>query len=363
VDQGRLADLLGSVRARRDEIELLGRLPDDIAAGLKTLGIYRALVPASLGGGQWSPGDFLALIETIAAADGSVGWVASFAGAVVYLAGLPEHRFEQLYADGPDIAFAAGLFPPQRATREGDRLRISGRWQFASGCSGADWLGVGITVEESGAPAPKPRMLVFPRALAEQVPDWSVMGLAGTGSYDLILRDAMIDADWSFVRGGGTSRAEPIYHFPVLPFSALNHAIVAVGAAMAALDEAVGAPRPSPGDHAGRLAGATAGLWAARSFLYRQTEAVWRTVLKGGPVPIAEASALRLAANQAAGTAIAAARAAFDLVDPDAADVHRAVGRHLRDAYVVSQHAFLSPAMVENGGRVLLGMDPPPGYL
>ena len=354
------AGFLAGLRTRRTEIETLGRLPDDIAQGMKNIGLYRLLVPKTLRGDEIDPASFLRVVERISAADGSTGWVASFAGAAVYLAGLPPHRFEQIYADGPDIAFAAGLFPVQPVRRRNDRLILDGRWKFASGCAGADWLGAGISVEGEG-PAAKPRMIVFPRREAELVADWRVFGMAGTGSYDIPLENVAIEADWSFVRGAGTTRHEPIYRFPVIPFSALNHAIVAVGVALGALGEAGGAVTGEP--RTASIARATASLLAGRALIYRQTALVWDDVKLGRPVLPEGSSLLRIAAKGAAEAAVAACRAALEIANPDDQAARANLSRHLRDALVAGQHAFLSPAVYEQGGQVLLGRPVPPGFI
>lgn len=359
-DSEALEAFLATLCTRRDEIEALCRLPEDIAASMKDLGLYRALVPQALGGDERSPAAFLRLVERISTADGSAGWVASFAGAVVYLAGLPPHRFEQFYANGPDVAFAAGLFPVQPARRQGDRLVLNGRWKFASGCSGADWLGAGIIIDDEGQSA-KPRMIIFPRDKAELIEDWHVLGLAGTGSYDLVLKDVEIGADWSFLRGGGTTRTEPIYHFPVIPFSALNHAVVGVGVALGALKEAGAATSREP--RTASFTATVARLLSARALIYRQTEHVWGYVQRAGPVPVRDQGLLRIAAKLAAEAAVAACRAALDITDPDDAVARKNVSRHLRDALVVGQHAFLSPAVYEQAGQVLLGNPAPPGFV
>lgn len=354
------AGFLAGLRARRSEIETLGRLPDDIAQGLKDLGLYRLLVPKSLGGDEIGPVSFLRVVERISAADGSAGWVASFAGAAVYLAGLPPHRFEQIYSDGPDIAFAAGLFPVQPVLQRNDRLILNGRWKFASGCAGADWLGAGISVAGEGAAA-KPRMIVFPRREAELVADWRVFGMAGTGSYDIVLENVAFEADWSFVRGAGTTRNEPIYRFPVIPFSALNHAIVAVGVALGALGEAREAVTGEP--RAASLAKATASLLADRALIYRQTALVWDDVKLGRQVSAEASGLLRIAAKAAAEAAVAACREALEIADPDDRTTRADLSRHLRDALVAGQHAFLSPAVYEQGGQILLGRPAPPGFI
>ncbi|MEZ5735507.1 MAG: flavin-dependent monooxygenase [Novosphingobium sp.] len=349
------------VRKRREEIEALGQLPSDIVLSLKELGIYRSLVPKTLGGNEISPSEFLRLIERISAADGAVGWVSSFAGAVVYLAGLPQHRFEEFYVGGPDVAFAAGLYPVQPVRRKGDKLILNGRWKFASGCTGADWLGVGITVGEDNRSG-KPRVIIFPRERAELIDDWNVVGLAGTGSFDLVLENVEVEEDWSFVRGGKTTRKEPIYGFPIIAFSALNHAIVSIGVAMDALAEAKSFCRQNP--NTPQLARATARLSSARAFVFHQTDRVWEMVRRSMPVPSQEQVLLRLAGSFASEAATAACRTALYSVDQgDAPMAYRNIARHLRDALVVGQHAFLSPATYEQAGRFMIDDVVEPGFI
>ena len=103
-------EFLNEIRSRRGEIEKLRHVPPDIVRRLKSLGLYRAIVPRRFGGLQLPFARFLEVVEAFSAADGSVGWVASFAG-TTYLAALPIHHLESIYADGPDVAFAGGLYP------------------------------------------------------------------------------------------------------------------------------------------------------------------------------------------------------------------------------------------------------------
>ena len=98
------------------------------------------------------------MIERISEADGSAGWVASFGSAGVYLAALPPETLAEIYAQSPDLVFAGGLFPLQPAEAVEGGWQVNGTWKFASGCKGADLLGVGI-----GAAGGKPRTAVFRR--------------------------------------------------------------------------------------------------------------------------------------------------------------------------------------------------------
>jgi hypothetical protein len=72
-------------------------------------------VARRFGGAEMAPADFCRLIETIAQADGSAGWVASFGIGGIYLSALPLATLQELYAHTPDLVFAGGIFPPQPA--------------------------------------------------------------------------------------------------------------------------------------------------------------------------------------------------------------------------------------------------------
>src|SRR5699024_9213301 len=98
---------------------------------------------------------------------------------------LPQETLAQLYANGPDVAFAGGLFPVQPAEKVKGGWRVDGLWRFASGCMGADVLGVGIGTSEDG----KPLIAVLKPEDVEIVDNWEVIGMRGTGSHDLKVKD------------------------------------------------------------------------------------------------------------------------------------------------------------------------------
>jgi indole-3-acetate monooxygenase len=129
--------LIPTIRARRAEIEDARRLPDDIAAALHGTGIYALSVPRDLGGDEAEPATLMRTIERLAAADGSTGWCAMVGignnVAAGYMA--PEGAAE-VFAD-PALPAAGIAAPAGKAIRVDGGLRVSGRWPFASGISGA----------------------------------------------------------------------------------------------------------------------------------------------------------------------------------------------------------------------------------
>jgi indole-3-acetate monooxygenase len=231
-----LDQVIAEIAAHREEFERLSHVPREVIALLKRAGVYRAGTPRRFGGDALAPSAFLQIIERIAVADGSTAWVASFGSANVYLAALPLETQAQIYADGPDQVFAGGLFPVQPGQPVEGGWRVNGTWKFASGCKGADWLGVGIGV--GGAAGGKPRTAVFRPHQVEIVENWNVVGMQATGSHDLRVTDQFVPQAWTFVRGGEPTVDEPLYRYPTIAYAAQVLAVVNLGLARAALDVA-----------------------------------------------------------------------------------------------------------------------------
>ncbi|MBI3533404.1 MAG: flavin-dependent monooxygenase [Burkholderiales bacterium] len=370
---GFLQGLLADIRARAAEFEQQRHISPDIIEGFKQFGVYRALVPKRLGGLEWHARQFCELIETIAQADGSAGWVASFGMAPVYLAALPTATFETIYRDNVDTVFAGGIFPPQPATYVDGGIEVSGRWSFSSGCMGATVVGVGISPRK-GETTGLPRMAVMPREKATIVEAWDVSGLAGTGSHDLVVDKVVVPEEWTFVRGGASNLSEPMFRYPALAFAAQVLAVVNLGIARAAIEElrrlagghkaVTGAP--SLGDRPATqasLAQHEAQLQSARTWFYAAIDDAWASLTRGDPLSPAQTSALRLSAAHAARTGAEVTRGMQMLSGMAGIYNSSPIARCVRDANAVTQHAFLGDIVYQNAGAMLFGRDPLPGYL
>jgi alkylation response protein AidB-like acyl-CoA dehydrogenase len=346
-------------------------LPADIVAELRRLGVYRALVSTRYGGLEVSPATFLKLIERLSEADGSIGWVASFGVSSMYLASLPTGTLAKVYADGPDVIFAGALFPPQAAAKVEGGLKVSGRWKFGSGSTGADIIGVGVKVE--GEKGGLPRMAVMPASSVAIERNWDVIGLQGTGSHDLVVDEVVVPEEWTFIRGGAPTLDTPLYRYPSMAFAAQVLAIVGVGVARAALDEITqmaggrasitGAPVLADRAYVQtEIAKAEAKLRSARAFFYEATEDVWATLCAGDPASLKQTGLLRLASSHVARIGCEVAQTAFMLSGTTGIYNDHPLAAYVHDAMVVAQHAFLSEGTFASAGRVLLGLDNPPGF-
>lgn len=367
-----LDDVLARVAERRAEFTALRHVPREVIEEFRKAGIYRAATPKRFGGDALPPGAFLRMVERISEVDGSAGWVASFGSSAVYLAALPLDTLAELYAGGPDVVFAGALFPVQPAEKVPGGFTVTGHWRFASGCKGADILGVGIGVGE--ASSGKPRTAVLRPEQVEIVENWDVFGMEGTGSHDLKVDGVVVPEEWTFVRGGQPNVDEPLYRYPTIAYAAQVLAVVNLGIARAALDHVIGVGAGRAGltgapklvDRAYyriAVAKAEAELRSVRAFFYEVTDEVYAAVAGGTPATIEQTSMLRLAATHAARVGFEVVRAAYNLAGTAAIANNHPMQRYLRDAAVVPQHAFLTEGMYDGAGSVLMGAKPFPGYV
>lgn len=363
--------LLDTIRSRRQEFEDLRHIPMDIIEEFKAIGVYRAMVPASFGGDEKPPAEFLRMVEAISAADGSAGWVASFGMSPAYLAALPEETLQKVWQDSPDVVFAGGIFPPQPAVRTDHGFKVKGRWKFASGCMGASLCGVGIQPEDAGA---LPRMAVLPREQVEIDPTWNMIGMVATGSHDLVVDETEVPEEWTFVRGGKPTIDAPFFRYPSLSFAAQVLSVTTLGMAREALDivrasvqgrkSITGAPNLGEREYAQiALAKAEARVQAARHFFYASTDDAWKAIEAGGEPGRDQINLLRLSTTHLTHECAEAIQDVYRISGMSGADNAHPLSRILRDSQLCTQHAFMGEITWKNAGAIFFGHDPLPGYL
>lgn len=357
---------LDVLRERRDEFAAAHHVPREFIDLLKKAGMYRASTPAMFGGEPMAPSDFMRMVEAVSAIDPATGWVSSFGSSLVYFAALPVQTQRELYAEGPDLAYAGGLFPMHEAEKVDGGYVCTGVWQFASGCRGADILGIGL----AGGPATegKPVTALVDPADVEIVDNWDVAGMKATGSHAIRAERLFVPDRMTFVRGGPVQIDEPLVRYPTLAYAAQVLAVVTLGAARGALDFATefGGVNPSitggqakgnrPAYKSG-LARAEAELSSARAYFFGATDTVWAKAVDDAPITVADRNQLRLAATHAAHVGRSVVLQAFDLAGTGAIYQTHPLQRYLQDALVPAQHAMLQTNTYEAAGALLLGLE------
>lgn len=217
----------------------LGRLPDETAKRLKETGLVRMLQPKDFGGYEADPRDFLSAVMDVGNWCPSTGWVAGVVGVHPWELAFNDERLqEEVWGDDPDTWFASPYAPGGLAVPVDGGYIVNGHWKFSSGTDHCSWVVLGAIVgDETGAPANPLSMLhiMLPREDYQILDDsWNVMGLAGTGSKDIVINGAYVPSyrtlDVFKVMNGEAAteagRTQPLYQ---LPWSAIFPNAVSAG--------------------------------------------------------------------------------------------------------------------------------------
>lgn len=364
--------LLPEIAARADETEQARRLPADLAAKLAAAGAFNLAKPASLGGLELAPADFMKIVATVAEADASVGWCVMIAvTSTLGAAYMPEAAAQDIF--GADDGITGGVFAPMgRAEDRGDHYLLSGRWQWGSGSANCSWLGGGAMIFKDGElqkfdnGAPYHRMLFFPASEVTFIDSWHVAGLKGTGSGDFSVDGLAVPKERSVSFVGDRPR-DPgaLYKFPLFGLLALGVSAVALGNAQAALNEirniAIHKKTPGGGRSMAQratvqaeLARATAHLNGAFCYLENAISGCWSQAQGAGEIGAEGRADLRLACAHATEIAAETCKTAYTLGGGAAVYSDNILQRRFRDAHVATQHIATAPAVFELAGRILL---------
>jgi alkylation response protein AidB-like acyl-CoA dehydrogenase len=373
--------LLPELAARAAEMEAVRRLPADLAQKLAEAGVFRMVSPAAFGGLELSPREIVETTEAIAAANASAGWCAMIAATTAlnaaYMA--PEYASE-IYAD--PMTITGGVFAPMgKAVVEGDHYRVTGRWQWGSGSANCTWLCGGCTIWESGemlrlpSGAPDTRMMVFPASDAVLHDTWHVMGLKGTGSGDIEVKDILVPKGRSVSLVADAPReAGALYKFPAFGLLALGVSAVALGNARGALDAFcdLATVKKSQGSAKtlaerqtmqAEFARCEAQWRAARAYLFAEIDRVWAIAEGKSAIPVEARADLRLACTHMTRTGAEICRALYDLGGGAALFETSDLQRRFRDAHAITQHIVTAPSTLELTGRVLFGLPTDAGMI
>ncbi len=175
----------------------LGRLTDRAASTLKETGLVRLLQPGEYSGYEAHPNDFLEAVMAVGAAAPSAGWVAGVVGVHPWEIAMMDPRLqEEIWGQDPDTWTASPYAPFGRAKRVDGGFLFTGRWPYSTGTDHSQWVILGgiVTDEDGNVGAPPDiRHFVIPRSDYQIVEDsWNVMGLIGTGSKDVCMKDVFI---------------------------------------------------------------------------------------------------------------------------------------------------------------------------
>ena len=360
-------ELAEKVAGRVEEIDDGRRIPADLAAEIADAGLFRLLVPKSLGGGEVPHPELLEIVRIFARVDASTAWCVNQNNITATdSVRMPVEIAREIWGD-QRAAITNG--PPSRDTIavpvEGG-YRVTGHWDFSSGSSHATWLVARGPVK--GRPG-EIRTSLVPKVDVPMVDTWDVSGLRGTASLSFDLDDHFVPENHTYVDSLATTYEDgPLYVTPKVPMYSIGFAALAVELARACLDDAIGVAtkksqhgvsspmidRPTVHRQIGEN---EVTLRAADNYLRTTASKMWEAAVNCGEVELAIRAEIRMASTYAIRQAVQVVDAAYEICGAGAIFRRNPVQRRYQDIHVIVQQFQGRPTNFETAGRYYLGLD------
>ena len=388
----RARDMVSEIRALAPETERNRNLSPEIVERIRKAELLRTCQPAEFGGFEYDGEVALKIGLQISAGCASTGWTINVAVSNgMVLAHWPIEAQREIWQDDADPFCFGCVAPTGTAVPVTGGYRLSGRWSFASGCDFAEWGELGAMIVPPDAASPPDHgpvrafegaFFLLPAADCEIVDNWFVYGLSGTGSKDIVVRDAFVPAHrvllFSDMRAGttpgGRYHPNPIYRMPLLMLGASMLASAAVGATKGALEAylEMTTERTTRGALAGgnlrmaqfatvqlRYAEAAAAVEVAELILLTDMREATRKLRAGEDITVVDR--IRARRNQAYATRLAVQAIEALNASTGGAGLHLSnpVQRAWRDANAVARHVSLNwDAVGTMYGQHAFGLEP-----
>jgi 3-hydroxy-9,10-secoandrosta-1,3,5(10)-triene-9,17-dione monooxygenase len=233
--------------AGANKAEELRRVPDETVDAFVSSGLLNILKPHIYGGYELDVHAAMDVLKILSRGCCSSAWVT-----LVYIFGnwilglFPEEAQAEAFGAGPFLPAVVASGVGAKATPVAGGYLVSGSWMFGSGSYHSNWGILDAIVERGEIDGPpESRSLLIPRTDYDLKDNWHVMGLTGTGSFDIKVSGVFVPEHRTILGSdvlagttpGGRLHKAPSYGLPPLSIFSLATAILAVGAANSALSD------------------------------------------------------------------------------------------------------------------------------
>lgn len=245
----RAREIADAARERAQQTEAARRVGDDMIVRMRQADLFRIIQPRVYGGFEYGFDVFAQVEAMLSSGCGSTGWVYGLLASHQWLiACFSEEAQDEVWRDRS--ALAAGTYAPvAQAVAVDSGYLVSGSGSFCSGCDNAQWQFLGGMIPQPGG-LPQPGFFLLRTADITIDDNWRTMGLAGTGSKNIVADNAFVPIHRALAFAelanatapGMRAHANPLYKqsfLAVLPIAIVSPVLgMAEGALAAFLDGA-----------------------------------------------------------------------------------------------------------------------------
>ncbi len=176
---------------------------------------FKLLAPSSIGGKQYSLPDAMELMEALACADGSLGWVVTLCSGASWFTGFMNPETAKAIMSSDKACIAGSGDNSGTAELKGGKYTINGKWAYASGAGEATAFTVNCKVVEGGKTTGTISVVLMKDEVTVN-DDWNGMGMAATNSCSFEVKGVTVGEDRIFRINDNPTAPNAIYAYPFL---------------------------------------------------------------------------------------------------------------------------------------------------
>jgi 3-hydroxy-9,10-secoandrosta-1,3,5(10)-triene-9,17-dione monooxygenase len=375
----RAAELRPLLEQNAARTETSRRIPEEIIRALEEASLFELMVPKRFGGQGLSMETVLRVSAELAKGCPSTSWVQTLMNVSAWFATRAAHRLqEDIFRKAIKPRLCGGLMPSSDVQPVEGGVRVTGRWDFTSGCWHSNWCICGVPILTGGGVKNDESGWAFIPMSDLTIEDtWFAAGMKGTGSNTVVannlfvpahrlmsLRGEHADPDWST-----RYQPEPCDYWPLMSVLVLVLIGPVLGAAEGAFEAVVAGSlrrgikytiyhrRSESAVVQHNIADAAMMIDTARFHIFRAAADVDRAGAGIQPDYVTRAR-LRADCGYAARAACEAVNLLASIAGGAAFKDSNPVQRYWRDINVAGRHSALITATgLEIYGRALLGIE------
>ncbi|MFP6712631.1 MAG: acyl-CoA dehydrogenase family protein [Rhodospirillales bacterium] len=191
--------LIPSLRSRTAKCEEERRIPQENLDEMFEAGVFNALKPKRYGGYEMGWDTFCDITLKIAEGCGSTGWIYGVCGGhPLMVTNFAFDVQDEVWGANPNALVSSAKMISGAFKKVDGGYLGNGIMAVSSGSQHADWFFAGGSTLEG---SDKPLSTIIPLDDVTILDTWKVMGLAGTGSHDLEMKEVFVPDHHAFIGG------------------------------------------------------------------------------------------------------------------------------------------------------------------
>ncbi|AVR46426.1 acyl-CoA dehydrogenase [Christiangramia fulva] len=177
----------------------------DILNWIQSENLWNIWVPKTYGGLEMNLSEGLQMLREVSKIDGSLGWTITLcSGANYFVGNLKEGTIKKIFNNPKATCLGGSGAIKGTAEKVGEKYRISGDWNYATGSHYLSHFTLNASIIENGVPlknedgSEKFLSFILPKDKITIISDWRAMGLKATLTNSFKVHDVLVGEEYSF---------------------------------------------------------------------------------------------------------------------------------------------------------------------